>query len=112
MKILNILIYQYCNGINSVLSNRGLIINDEYLITVSNDTFKICEFLNEFIDKLKNITVLSEDEINEEIQMKKILEFLNKLSFNAIIHLLYEHKDDFENDVDKQNFVDINISIL
>ena len=109
LKILNILIYQYCNGINSVLSNRGLIINDEYLITVSNDTFKICEFLNEFIDKLKNITVLSEDEINEEIQMKKILEFLNKLSFNAIIHLLYEHKDDFENDVDKQNFVDINI---
>ena len=109
LKILNISIYQYCNGINSVLSNRGLIIDDEYLITVSNDTFKIHEFLNKFIDDLKNINVLTLEEINEEVQMTKIMEFIDKLSFNAIIHLLFEHKNDFEKEVDKKKFFDMDI---
>jgi hypothetical protein len=81
LKILNMSIYQYCNGINSVLSNRGIIIEDEYLITVSNDSFTINELMNGFIGHLKNLNILTIEEINEEVQMTKIMEFIDKLSF-------------------------------
>ena len=102
-------IYQYCNGINCVLSNRGIIIEDEYLITVSNDSFTINELLTSFIDNLKNLNILTIEEINEEAQMKKIMELIDKLSFNAIIHLIYEHKDPLEKEADSQNFLEMNL---
>ena len=41
--------------------------------------------------------------------MSKIMEFIDQLSFNAIIHILYEHKDPLENEVDQYNFFDIDI---
>ena len=109
LKILNMSIYQYCNGINCVLSNRGIIIEDEYLITVSNDSFTINELLTSFIDNLKNLNILTIEEINEEAQMKKIMELIDKLSFNAIIHLIYEHKDPLEKEADSQNFLEMNL---
>ena len=109
LKILNMSIYQYCNGINCVLSNRGIIIEDEYLITVSNDSFTINELMNGFIGHLKNLNILTIEEINEEVQMTQIMEVLDKLSFNAIIHLLYEHKEPLEKETDKQNFFEMKL---
>ena len=109
LKILNMSIYQYCNGINSVLSNRGIIIEDEYLITVSNDSFTINELMNGFIGHLKDLNILTIEEINEEVRLTKIMELLDRLSFNAIIHLLYEHKEPLEKETDRQNFFEMKI---
>ena len=112
LKILNMSIYQYCNGINCVLSNRGIIIEDEYLITVSNDSFTINELMNGFIEHLKNLNILTIEEINEEVQMTKIMELINKLSFNAIIHLIYEHKGPLEKEADRQKFFEMELEKL
>ena len=37
------------------------------------------------------------------------LELIDKLSFNAIIHLIYEHKDPLEKEADSQNFLEMNL---
>ena len=109
LKILNISIYQYCNGINCVLSNRGIIIEDEYLITVSNDSFTIYEKMENFIEAIKDLNILTIEEINEGVQMTKTMDLINKLGFNAIIHLLFEHKDALEKEVDIHNFLEIEL---
>ena len=76
LKILNMSIFQYCFGINCVISNRGVIIEDEYLITISNDTLTISQALNDFIDNIKNINILTEEEINEELHIKKLVNII------------------------------------
>ena len=112
LKILRMSIYEYCNGINCVLSNRGIIIEDEYLITVFNDCISLYQKLAEFIEQLKNINILKLEEINETIQMEKLIELIDQLSFNAIIHLIYEHKDTLEKKADKQKFLNIDLKEL
>ena len=100
-------IYQYCYGINCVLSNRGVIIDDEYLITISNDTLPIGQLLNDFIENVKNRNILSKEEIDEEIQITKLIDIIDKITNNAVIHLIYEHKDELEKDFEEQNFFKI-----
>ena len=109
LKIFNMAIFQFYFGINCVLSNRGIIIEDEYLITVSNDTFTMNELINSFIDQLKARNVLTEEEINEEVQIKKIFGLIDKICFNAIIHLVYEYKDELEKEFEEQKFLNMEI---
>ena len=107
LKIFNMSIFQFYFGINCVLSNRGIIIEDEYLITVSNDTFTMNELINSFIEQLKTINILTEEEIKEESQIKKIFGLMDKICFNSIIHLVYEHKYELEKEFEKQNFLNM-----
>ena len=109
IKILNMSIFQYCFGVNCVLSNRGVIIEDEYLITVSNDTLTIHELLNNFIDNYINLNIYTEEEIYQEIQIKNIIGIIDKLNNNAIIHLVYEHKDELEKEVLKVKFLKMDL---
>ena len=110
LKIFNMSLFQYCFGINCVISNRGIIIEDEYLITVSNDTLIIGEFLNGFIENFKNLNVLTEEEINEEIQLKKIVGTIDRLNYNSIIHLVYEHKDELEKQFEEEKFLKMELN--
>ena len=109
IKILNISIFQYCFGINCVISNRGIIIEDEYLITVCNDTLTINELLYNFMENYKNLKIYTEEEINEKIQIKKLIGNIDKLNNNAIIHLVYEHKDELEKEIEKQKFLKMDL---
>ena len=109
LKIVNMSIFQYCYGINCVISNQGVIIEDEYLITVSNDTLSINQLLNNFIENFRKINILTEEEINEEIQKNNLINIIDKLTFNAMIYLVYEHKDELEKDFEEQKFLKIEI---
>ena len=112
IKVLNISVFQYCFGMNCVLSNRGIIIEDEFLLTVSNDTLTLNELLINFVEKYKNLKIYTEDEINEEIQIKKLIGVIDKLNNNAIVHLVFEHKDELEKEIEKQKFLKMDIIII
>ena len=109
IKILNILIFQYCLGINCVLSNRWIIIEDEFLLSISNDTLSFNELINGFIEKFKNSKLYTEEEINQEIQIKKLIGIIDKLNNNAVIHLVYEHKALLEKEIDKQKYLKMDL---
>ena len=109
IKILNILIFQYCLGINYVLSNRWIIMEDEFLLAVSNDTLIFNDLINDFIEKFKNLKIYTEEEINEEIQIKKLIGIIDKLNNNAVIHLVYEHKDLLEKEIEKEKYLKIDL---
>ena len=109
LKIFNVSIFQYAIGVNCVISNQDIITENEYLISVSNNSLTIIQLLNSLIDTIKETGVLSEKEINEEIQLKKITNSINKLSFGAIVRLVYEHKDELGKNFEKINFYDIDL---
>ena len=109
IKVLNVSIFQYCFGMNCVLSNRGIIIEDEFLLTISNDTLILDELLINFVDKYKNLNIYTEEEINEEYQLKTLIGVIDNLNNNAIIHLVFEHKDGLEKEIEKQKFLKIDV---
>ena len=109
LKIFNIAIFQYAIGVNCVISNQDIILESEYLISVSNNSLNMIGLLNSLIDSIKETGVLTEKEINESIQFKKIYNSINKLSFGAIVRLVYMHKDEFEKSFEKINYFDIEI---
>ena len=56
---------------------------DEFLLAVSNDTLIFNDLINDFIEKFKNLKIYTEEEINEEIQIKKLIGIIDKLNNNA-----------------------------
>ena len=109
LKIFNVAIFQYAIGVKCVISNKDIIIENEYLISVSNNSLIIIQLLNSLIDSIKGMGLLSEKEINEEIQYKKIINSINKLSMGAIIRLVYRSKDEFAKNFEKINFFEIDL---
>ena len=109
LKILNVSIFQYLIGVNCVISNHDIIMENEYLISVANNNMNMIQFFNSLIETIKDIGILNENDINEEIQSKKIMNSINKLSFGSIVRFVYEHKDELYTNFEKINFFDINI---
>ena len=109
LKLLNVSIFQFCVGVNYIISNPGIIIEDEYLITISNDTFILRQFINDFIENLIKLNVLNQKEINEEFEMEKIINLIDKICFNSVVHLVYEHKELLEKEFEDQKFLKMEI---
>ena len=107
LKIYYISITQYIIGVNCVITNQDLIIEDEYLISVANSSFNLIQLLNTLIDNMKDMDVLSEKEIIEEVEMKKITSYINKLTLNSIIRFVYDQKDELAKIFDNINFFDL-----
>ena len=109
LKIYYISITQYIIGVNCVITNQDLDIEHEYLISVANSSFNLIQLLNTLIDKMKILEVLSEKEIIEEVEMKKITNYINKLILNSLIRFVYEHKDELSKEFENINYLDLNM---
>ena len=107
LKIYYISITQYIIGVNCVITNQDLIIGDDYLISVANSSFNLIQLLNTLLDNMKEMDVLSEKEVNEEVEMKKISSSINKLTLNSIIRFVYENKDKLAKEFEDINFIDL-----
>ena len=107
LKIFYITIIQYVIGVNCVVTNQDLIIEHEYLISVANSVFNLIQILNNLIDNMVKMNVLSEKEINEAVGMKRITKSINKLTFNAIYRFVFDRKDELSEEFDNVDFMDL-----
>ena len=109
LKIYYISITQYIIGVNCLITNQDLIIEHNYLISVANSSFNLIQILNNLIDNMKKMEVLSEKEIIEEVEMKKITYSINKLTLNSLIRFVYENKDELSKEFENINFIDLKL---
>ena len=109
LKIYYISITQYIIGVNCLITNQDLIIEDNYLISVANSSFNLIQLINNLTDNMKKMEVLSEKEINEEIEMRKITNYINKLILNSLTRFIYEHKDELSKEFENIDYFDLNM---
>ena len=109
LQIINMFIFQYCLGINCIISNRNINIEDEFLITISNDTLTLINNLNDFIGNVKKENIITEPEINEAIHLEKVNNIINKIGNHAIIHLIYKHKYELGGEIKEKSFLKMDI---
>ena len=102
-------IKQYIIGVDTVLMNLDIIVDNEYLIAVANNSFNIINLLNNLIEDMKEMNVLSETEINRHLQNNKLMYIINKISQHAISHFVANFRQEFGNEFKNINFVDLNV---
>ena len=107
LKIFSVGIMQYAIGVSCVIKNQDIIIENEYLISIANNNLITIQYFDSLIGTIKKIGVLNENEINEEVQYKKIMNSINKISFGAIVRFVYDHKDELAKYLEKANYFDI-----
>ena len=102
-------IKQYILGIDAVLVNLDIIVDNKYLIAVANNSFNTINLLNNLIDDMKEMNVLTEDEINQNLQNNKIMYTINKISQYAISQFVSHFRIDLGNEFKNVIFVDLNM---
>ena len=102
-------IKQYIIGIDTVLVNLNIIVDNKYLIAVANNSFTIINLLNNLIDEMKEMNVLTEEEINQNLQNNKLMYTINKISQYAISHFVTHFRVELGNEFKNINFVDLNV---
>ena len=56
---------------------------------MSNNSLYIINLLNNVIDEVKDMNVLTEKEINKSFKIEKLLEIINKISLKSITTFLF-----------------------
>ena len=102
-------IKQYIIGIDTVLVNLNIIVDNKYLIAVANNSFTIINLLNNLIDEMKEMNVLTEEEINQNMQNNKLMYTINKISQYAISHFVSHFRTELGNEFKNIYFIDLNI---
>ena len=82
-------INQYLLGVETVLNNREITIDKEYLLAMANNSLYIIDLLNKFLDNVKDMNVLTEKELNEYFRMEKLMEAINKISLKSITAFVF-----------------------
>ena len=80
----------YLIGVDIVISRADLIIDNEFLIGVCNNSIKLSSQIFDFVDDSKSYSTLSEDEIVNFIGQKSIIKSLNFISETAMSRLVFE----------------------
>ena len=102
-------IKQYLIGIDAVLTNLNIIMENEYLIAVANNSFNMIRLLNDIIDDMKNMEVLTNEEINQGIQTKKLMYTINKVSQNAISTFVSQFRLELGKEFKNVNYIDLSM---
>ena len=109
LKIYYIAITEYIVGVHCVVTNQDLIVEHEYLISVANSVFNLIQMLNDLVDNMIKMDVLSEKEIYEEVQMKRVTKYINRLTLISINRFVFEKKEQIAKEFDDVNFMDLQI---
>ena len=102
-------IKQYIMGIDAVLVNLDIIVDNQYLIAVANNSFNIINLLNDLIDDMKKMNVLTETEINQNLQNNKLMYTINKISQYAISNFVSHFRVELGSEFKNIYFVDLNM---
>ena len=82
-------INQYLLGVETVLNNREITIDKEYLLAMANNSLYIIDLLNKFLDNVKDMKVLTEKELSDYFRMEKLMEAINKISLKSITAFVF-----------------------
>ena len=107
--LFNECIIQYLIGVDCVISNKTIIVNDEFLIAIGNNSLELMMRLTQFISVCNEKGVLSEKEINEAIRLKQINSSINLMCQNSLGRFVDELSSELAGLYDKVNFMDVNI---
>ena len=98
---------QYLVGIDSVLTNLNIIIDNEYLIAMANNSFNLINLLNDLIDCIKKMDVLTQKEISDIMQSKKLMYTINKVSQNSITIFVSQFRLELGKEFKNINYMDL-----
>ena len=90
-------ITQYLLGIEAVLTSLDIVMENEFLLAVANNSLNMIELLNSLLDDIKEIKVLTEQEINECFKIKSLMYTINKISEKAITNFVFHFLNDLGN---------------
>ena len=105
-------IKQYLIGIDTVLMNLNIIVENEYLIAVANNSFSMIKLLNDLIDDMKEMDVLSEKEIYEDIQNQKLMYTINRVSQSSISNFVSQFRLELGKEFKNVNYIDLNMELI
>ena len=100
-------IKQYLIGIDTVLTNMNIVMENEYLIAVANNSFNMITFLNNLIDDMRETKILTVQEINEGLQNKKLMYIINKVSQNSISSFVSQFRLELGKEFKNINYIDL-----
>ena len=80
---------QYLLGVETVLNNRDIVIDREYALAVANNSLYLIDLFNKFLDVVKDMKVLNEEEINEYMKTEKLMETINKIALKSITAFVF-----------------------
>ena len=110
LNLFNSSINQYLSGVETVLTSLDIIMENEFLLAVANNSLNMIEFLNSLLDDVKEIKVLSDDEINESFKLKKLMHTINKISEKAITSFVFCFLNDLGNHFKKYSFISLDMT--
>ena len=107
--LFNECIIQYLIGVDCVISNKAIIVNDEFLIAIGNNSLELMMMLTKFVLECNGKGILNEKEINEALRFKQINSSVNLMSQNALSRFVDELSGELAALYDKVNFMDVNV---
>ena len=69
----NSCINHYLLGKETVLNNLDIVIEKEFLLSITNNSLNIIQLLNSLMENITEMEVLKEEEINDFIKLRKIM---------------------------------------
>ena len=82
-------IHQYLLGVETALTNLDVIIDKEFLLAMANNSLIMIKLLNNLLEETKEKQVLTEEEINENIKLEKLMTIINRISQKSITTFIY-----------------------
>ena len=110
LNLFNSSINQYLLGVETVLTNLDIIIEKEFLLAVANNSLNMIELLNSLLDEIKDMKVLTAQEINEHLKLKKIMSTINKVSEKAITSFVFLFLNDLGKDFKNVSFATLDMT--
>ena len=102
-------ILQYLIGVDCVINNEDIIVENEFLISIANNSFNMIQLLNHLIEDIKHENVISDNEINEYIQLKKLMLSINMMCQISISKFVNNFNNDLNEQFKNKNFKDLEI---
>jgi hypothetical protein len=103
-------INQYLLGVETVLNNKDIIMEKEFLLSMANNSLNIIQLLNSLIENIKDMNVLTEQEINDFIKIRKIMIRINRISQKSIITFVFNFLNELGNHFKNSSFISLDIT--
>ena len=103
-------INQYLLGVETVLNNKDIIMEKEFLLSMANNSLNIIQLLNSLIESIKDMNVLTEQEINDYIKIRKIMIRINRISQKSIITFVFNFLNELGNHFKLKSFMELDMT--